>query len=119
MTYSCCIILCCDDDQSVSSAILLWNVDRITSHTAVYPGTDAEDDISGSANGEDVIPYCTNGNYTFYSTIDRLSNVTGNTIINISADVVLSSNVILNGVNNITIIGQGNPTVYTVLILDQ
>ena len=77
----------------------------------VHPSDD-EDYVSGSGGGEDEIPCCNIGNYTFYSTVDVLNNVTtSNTIINISTDVVLSSIVTLEGLNNITIIGQGNPTV--------
>ena len=71
----------------------------------------SNNDFNGSDSDEDDVPCCTGGNYTFYSMVDVLDNVTSNIIINISTDVVLSSNVILEGVNNITIIGQGNPTV--------
>ena len=62
--------------------------------------------VTGSDENE--IPCCYSGNH---SIVDILNNVTNNTIINISTDVVLSSNVIREGLNNITIIGQGNPTV--------
>jgi len=68
---------------------------------------------------DDEIPYCNSGNYIFYSIVVALNNITSNTIINISTDVVLSSNVALKNLNNITIIGQENLTVLTVIILDQ
>ena len=71
---------------------LLWNVDGVNG--------------SGSE-----IPCCNSGNYTFHSFFDALNNITSNTIIKISTDVVLSSNVIIEDLNNITITGQGNPTV--------
>ena len=67
--------------------------------------------FSGSGSDEDNVPCCSSRNYTLYSIVDALNNVTSNAIINISTDVVLSSNVILEGLRNITIIGQGNPTV--------
>ena len=93
--------------------LLLWNVDGVKSDIDVHPSNDTKDDVSVSDSDEDEIPCCNIGNYyTFYSIDDVLNNVTtSNTIINISIDVVLSSNVILEGLNNITIIGQGNPTV--------
>jgi len=86
-------------------------MELINSLNPVYPGTDTEDDISGSGSDEDDVPYCSSGNYTFYLIADVLNNVTSNTTINISTDVVLFSNVTLEGVNNVTIAGQGNPTV--------
>ena len=54
---------------------------------------------------------CSSGTYTFYSFADVLNSVSCNIIIDISTDIVLSSNVLFNNVNNITIIGQGSPTV--------
>ena len=88
--------------------LLHWSVEGSKS---VYPGTDTEDNLSGSGSDEDTIPCCGSGNYTFYSIVDALNGATSNAIINLSADVVLSSNVILEGLNNLTIIGQGNPSV--------
>ena len=94
---------------------LIWNVGgvkRVMPDIDVHPSNSTEDDFSGSGSDEDEIPCCNIGNYTFYSIVDVLNNVTtSNTIINISTDVVLSSIVTLEGLNNITIIGQGNPTV--------
>ena len=86
---------------------LIWNVDEVKG---------VKDDVSGSGSDEDEIPCCNIETIIFstgvYSIFDVLNNVTtSNTIINISTDVVLSSNVTLEGLNNITIIGQGNPTV--------
>ncbi|XP_065895376.1 outer membrane protein A-like isoform X2 [Dysidea avara] len=95
--------------------IILWNVDglrRVMLEIDVHPSNDAEDDVSGLSSDKDEIPCCNIGNYTSYSIVDVLNNVTtSNTIINISTDVVLSSIVTLEGLKNITIIGQGNPTV--------
>ena len=86
---------------------LIWNVDGVKG---------VKDDVSGSGSDEDEIPCCNIGTIIFstgvYPIDDVLNNVTtSNTIINISTDVVLSSNVTLEGLSNITIIGQGNPTV--------
>ncbi|XP_065909024.1 probable outer membrane protein pmp6 [Dysidea avara] len=73
---------------------------------------DTEYDSSGSGGDEvDEIPCCNSGNYTFYSIVDALNSVTSNTIIKVSTDVVLPSNVMLEGLDNITIIGVGIPTV--------
>ena len=92
--------------------LLLWSVIGVNSVNPVYPSTDTEDDVSGSgSDGKDDLPCCSSGNYTFYSIVDVLNNVTSNTIIKISTDVVLSSNVTLKGINSIRIIGQGNSTV--------
>ena len=86
---------------------LIWNVDGVKG---------VKDDVSGSGSDEDEIPCCNIETIIFstgvYPIDDVLNNVTtSNTIINISTDVVLSSTVTLEGLNNITIIGQGNPTV--------
>ena len=93
---------------------LIWNVfgaKVVMPDIDVHPSDD-EDYVSGSVSDEDKIPCCNIENYTFYSIVDVLNNVTtSNTIISISTDVVLSSIVTLEGLNNITIIGQGNPTV--------
>ena len=72
---------------------------------------DFEDDVSGSGNDKETIPCCSCGNYSFYSIVDALNNVTSNTVMKVSTDVVLSSNVLLVSLSNIAIIGQGNPTV--------
>ena len=77
---------------------------------------ETEDDVSGSGSDEDEIPCSNMKTIIFstgvYSTVDVLNNVTtSNTIINISTDVVLSSIVTLEGLDNIRIIGQGNSTV--------
>ena len=85
----------------------IWNVDEVKG---------VKDDVNGSGSDEDEIPCCNIETIIFstgvYSIDDVLNNVTtSNTIINISTDVVLSSTVTLEGLNNITIIGQGNPTV--------
>jgi len=76
--------------------LLLWSDDGACSVNPVFPDTDTVDDVSGSGSGEDDVSCCNSGNYyTFYSIVDVLNNVTSNAIINISTDVVLSSNVIL------------------------
>ena len=86
---------------------LIWKVDGVKGVKA---------DVSGSGSDEDEIPCCNIETIIFstgvYSIDDVLNNVTSsNTIINISTDAVLSSIVTLEGLYNITIIGQGNPTV--------
>ena len=87
--------------------LLIWNVDGVKG---------VKDDVSGSGSDEDEIPCCNIETIIFFigvhSIDDVLNNVTtSNTIINISTDAVLSSIVTIEGLNNITIIGQGNPTV--------
>ena len=74
----------------------LWNVTGVK-RVMADTSDDTEDNVSSSG---------TIGNYT-----DVLTKVTSNTIINISTDAVLSSIVTLEGLNNVTIIGQGSPTV--------
>ena len=56
-------------------------------------------------------PCCTARNQFFHSIVDVLSNVTSNAIVNLAGYVMLSSNVILNNLENVTISGQGNSTV--------
>jgi len=90
---------------------LLLNVGGVKSENNSHHGTDTENELVVSSTYEGAIPCCSSGNYTFYSIVDALNNVTSNTILNLSTDVVLSSNVTLKRVSNITIIGQGYPTV--------
>ena len=90
--------------------LLLWIVEGVVSENNVHPDTGTKNDVSNSVSDEDDVPCCTIGNYTFYSIVDVLNKVTSDTIISISSDVVLSSKVTLKSVNNITIAGQGNPT---------
>ncbi|XP_065894207.1 metabotropic glutamate receptor-like protein P [Dysidea avara] len=77
-----------------------------------------EDFSSGSGGGKKrgqdklKLPCCVSGNFTFHSIDDILNNISSdNTIVNITTDVVLSSNVILEGLENIMIIGHRNPVV--------
>ena len=53
---------------------------------------------------------CSSGNYSFCSIGDALNNVTSTAIVKASTDVILSLNVMLVGLSNITMIGQGKPT---------
>ena len=50
-------------------------------------------------------------NQSFDSIDDSLINATSNSIVNIRSDAMLSSHVLLEGLENNTIIGYGNPTV--------
>ena len=50
--------------------------------------TDYEDDVRGSGNDN---PCCSSGNYSFYSTVYALNNVTSTAIVKASTDVVLSN----------------------------
>jgi len=85
--------------------LLLWKVEGVKSEN---PGTDTKNDDIVSSSDENNVSCCRNESCTI---TDVLNNVTSNTIINISTDVVLSSNVEIKRVENITIIGHGNPTV--------
>jgi len=76
--------------------LLLWSVKESKSESRVYPEIGTEDDAS---SGEDAIPCCTSGNYSFYSIVNGGYHVTNNTIITIPTDFMLSSNVILENVH--------------------
>jgi len=55
--------------------------------------------------------YCEFGDFTS-SIADILNNISSNnTIVNITTDVILSSNMALEGLENIVIIGDSNPVV--------
>ena len=76
----------------------------------------SDDFNSGSGDlterGQDKLPCCVSGNFTFYSIADILNNISSNnTIVNITTDVELFSNVTLEGRENIMIIGHRNPVV--------
>ena len=55
--------------------------------------------------------YCSIRNLTFESLVDALTNFSNHTVITISNDVVLPSTVTIYHLENIKIVGQGNPTV--------
>ena len=57
------------------------------------------------------LPCCIVENYTFDSITDAFQNLTSNAVVIITRDIVLPSIETLENLNNITIIGQGNPTV--------
>ena len=87
---------------------LLWNVDGVKSDDDVYPGSkQTEHDVSDPGNDQN------NSCVYLVSDDEDISNcsLSNNTVIIISADIVLSSKVKFEHVNNATIIGQGNPTV--------
>jgi len=88
--------------------LLLCSFDEVNSVNPVHHGTDTEDELSGPGSDEGD---CSSGTYAFYSLADVSNNTSCNIIIRISTNLVLSSNILFKGVNNITIIGQGNPTV--------
>ena len=81
------------------------------------PWNNGDEDLAsgsggGNQRGQDKLPGCVSGNYTFHSIDDILNNISSNnTIVNITTDVVLSSNVTLEGLENIMIIGHRNPVV--------
>ena len=58
------------------------------------------------------LPCGVSGNLTFYSIDDALNNISSNDVIYIISDTVLSTNFTLEGLENITIIGQRNPVVF-------
>ena len=86
--------------------VFLWNIGGVTSeaHTLVNAGRHSD---------QYVLPCCLIlvHNQSFDSIDDSLSNATSNSIVNIRSDVVLSSCVLLEGLENVTIIGHGSPAV--------
>ena len=78
---------------------------------------DNSHDTSVSSNGlhkrdHDEQTCCISGNFHFHSISDALNNISSNnTIVEVRADVVLSSIVTLEGLENITIIGYRNPII--------
>ncbi|XP_065896009.1 uncharacterized protein [Dysidea avara] len=67
--------------------------------------------ILAAASGEFQNVCCINGDCDCYSLDHALSKLTSNTLINITTDVVLSSFVEIQRIQNITIIGHNFPTV--------
>ena len=62
-------------------------------------------------SGEDVT-CCVYGNCSCYSLDQALGNLTSNVLINITTDVTLSSVIDASHIEDVTIIGHSNPTVY-------
>ena len=66
-----------------------------------------------SSSGNQLIkndpPCCTIRDHPFHSVVHALSNVTSNTIVTVVSNAVLSSIVVFKNLENVKIIGQGNP----------
>ena len=86
--------------------VFLWNVEGLQGTGGAHTQVDA-----GRQNGQDELPFNLIHNQSFDSIDDLLSNATSNSIVNIRSDVVLSSCVLLEGLENITITGHESPTV--------
>ncbi|XP_065895934.1 uncharacterized protein [Dysidea avara] len=67
--------------------------------------------VGGVIPGNETYSVWNNRNLSFRSLIDALTNLSNNTVVTLSNHAVLPSSVTLDHLNNITIIGQGNPTV--------
>ena len=70
---------------------------------------------SSSSSGNQLIkndpPCCTIRDHSYHSVVYALSNVTSNTIVTVVSNAVLSSIVVFKNLENVKIIGQGNPAV--------
>ncbi|XP_065890214.1 probable outer membrane protein pmp20 isoform X2 [Dysidea avara] len=94
--------------------LLLQNTEGLT---GVLSSTDNSTDgekgiVSESVSSEWGKPLsCQNASSSFQSIIDAPECVTSNSVIKLTTDVVLSSPVLLDSLENITIIGYGNPSV--------
>ena len=108
---------------SKAAVLLVCLFSQIEGATKVMPNdlsdtsqNRSDDFVSGSVDlnerGQDKLPCCVSGNFTFHSIDDILNNISRNsTIVNITNDVELSSFVTIEGVENIMIIGHRNPVV--------
>ena len=107
--------------MSIAAVLLVCLFSQIEGDSTVMPdrqswNSDNEDFASGSGGGnergQDKLPCCVSGKFTFHSIDDILNNISSdNTIVNITTDVVLSSIVTLESLENIMIIGYRNPVV--------
>jgi len=84
--------------------LLIFNIERDINGEYVVSGC-------GSESDQDDFLCCAVGNQSFYSIDDALKSVTDNIIITIQFDVVLSSKIVLEGIENITLVGDNNPTI--------
>jgi len=75
-------------------------------------GQQVSSNLSTRESGENASLCCATASCTCNSLLPTLVSLTDNTVINITTDVVLTSIVPIEGVENITILGYNNPTVY-------
>ena len=87
----------------VITLLILIFIQDVTGIEKVNPTTDEEDYSEASSGGD---PFANYSGFSFYA------NLTSNSLINITTDVMLLSIIPLVGLENISIIGHGNPTVY-------
>ena len=85
--------------------LLISNIEGLTNISSKIASS------SGNQTDKNQVPCCILGNHHFNSIVQVLSNVTSNAIVTLVSDAVLSSIMILQNLENITITGQGNPTV--------
>ena len=111
--------------MTIAAFLLVCLFSQIEGATNVMPDdhsdtsqNSSDDFVSGSGDvnmtGQDKPrpSCCVSGNLTFYSIDDILNNISSNnTIVNITTDAELFSNVKLQGLENIMIMGHRNPVV--------
>ena len=98
----------------ITSAVLLVSffcqINETANPSDAFHNSGKSDDLK--ERSRDALPCCVFKNLTFHSITDILNNISSNnSIVNITTSVVLSSIVILEGLENITIIGHRNPVV--------
>ena len=71
-----------------------------------------DEDLFTSGDGDSNLMCCVYGNCSCNSLDHALANLTSNVLINITTDVMLFSLIITSNLENVSIIGQNNPTVY-------
>ena len=107
---------------TIAAVLLVYficQIDRGSTDDPFNTSKDCEDGnnfASGSCElnerGQDNLPCCVSGNFTFHSIVEILNNISSDdTIVSIRTAVVLYSSVTLEGLENIMIIGHRNPVV--------
>jgi len=101
----------------ITAAVLLLCFCQTEGATKVMPDDpfdtlqNSTNDLAGGSGSLD-LQCCVSGNLAFPSIADTLNNISSNdVIVHITTDVVLSSNLSLEGLKNITIKGHNNPVV--------
>jgi len=98
----------------ISRIIILFFLTLFFKYSKGVANASTPDDVTNDKNGieKGINPCCSIGrDHSFLLLANALSNVSSNDIINITTSVELSSLVSLQNVENVSIIGHGNPTV--------
>ena len=93
-------------------SLVVQLVDRSQRIVYVSEPISDDEDLYTSSDGDSNLMCCMYGNCSCNSLDHALANLTSNVLINITTDVMLTTLINASNLENVSIIGHSNPTVY-------